>query len=66
MSLSLLLSLIQMGLKVVSAHTSGNTAEIAKTGPVLIDMARAVDTLYKEEVGQPMDWSKIHEHEHLN
>ena len=65
MSLSLLLSLIQMGLKVVAAHTSGNTVEIAKTGPILMEMAGAIDTLYREEIGQPMDWSKIHEHDHL-
>ena len=65
MSLAILLSLIQMGLKMVAAHTSGNTAEIAKTGPILLEMAGAVDTLYKEETGQPMDWSKIHELEHL-
>jgi len=66
MSLALLLSLIQKGLQIVSAHTTGNISEIAKTGPALIEMARAVDTLYKEEVGQPLDWSNIHEHEHLN
>jgi len=65
MSLSLLLSLIQMGLNVVAAHTGGNASEISKTGPVLRQMAGAIDTLYKEETGQPLDWSKIHEHEHL-
>ena len=65
MRLALLLSLIQKGLQIVSAHTPGNTSEIAKIGPDLIEMARAVDTLYKEEMGQPIDWTKIHEHEHL-
>ncbi len=65
MTLSLLLSLIQTGLNVVAAHTGGNTAEIAKTPAFLRKMAKAVDTLYKEETGQPLDWTKIHEHEHL-
>ena len=66
MNLALLLSLIQKGLQVVSAHTSGNTSEIAKLGPDLIEMARAVDTLYKEETGQPINWTNIREHERLN
>jgi len=65
MNLGLLFGFLQLGLDIAAAHAGGNVDEIAKTGPTLRKMAQAVDKLYLEEVGQPLDWSKIHEHEHL-
>ncbi len=61
--MSLWLILIQAGLSIAKQH--GAPGEVTGTGGFLIDAARAVDDLYEKEVGEPLDWSKIREHEHL-
>lgn len=54
--------LIEAGLNLAKNHGDGDAT---KTGGFLLDAAKALDKLSVEETGQPLDWSKIHEHEHL-
>jgi len=61
----LMLTLFEIGLKIAAARVSGNVEEIAKIPTLMRQMVLAVDALYKSEVGEPIDWSKIHEHKHL-
>ena len=62
----LMLTLFEIGLKIAAARVGGNAEEIAKIPTLMRQMILAVDALYKSEVGEPIDWSKIHEHEHLD
>jgi len=61
----LMLTLFEIGLKIAAARVGGNAVEIAKIPTLMRQMVLAVDALYKSEVGEPIDWSKIREHEHL-
>lgn len=61
----LLLILIEAGFNIGAAHMGSKGGEVIKTGGFLLDAARAIDGLYQEEHGVPMDWSRIREHEHL-
>ena len=55
--------LIEAGLNIAKNHSTGGGA--VKLGGFLFDAARALDQLSVEETGQPLDWAKIREHEHL-
>ena len=61
----LMLTLFEIGLKIAAARVGGNAKEIAKIPTLMRQMVLAVDALYKSEVGEPIDWSKIREHKHL-
>ena len=61
----LLLLLIQAGFKIGAAHAGSAGGTVIKTADFILDAARALDDLHKEETGQPLDWSKIRIHEHL-
>ncbi len=58
----LLLTLFEVGLKIAKAHIGGPAGEASG---FILEAAKALDDLHREETGQPLDWSKIHEHEHL-
>jgi len=55
--------LIEAGLNIAKNHGAGG--DVTKTGGFLVDAARALDQLSVEETGEPLDWSKIREHQHL-
>ena len=61
----LMLTLFEIGLKIAAARVGGDVEEIAKMLKLMRQMVVAVDDLYKSEVGQPIDWSRIREHDHL-
>jgi len=61
----LLLILIEAGFKIGAAHAGSAGGTVIKTADFILDAARALDDLHKEETGQPLDWSKIRIHEHL-
>ncbi len=61
----LMLTLFEIGLKIAAARVGGDVEEIAKIPKLMRQMVVAVDDLYKSEVGQPIDWSRIREHDHL-
>jgi len=61
--MSLWLILLQAGLSIAKEH--GAPDSVTGSGGFLIDAAKAIDELYEKEVGEPLDWSKIREHEHL-
>jgi len=61
----LLLILIEAGFEIGAAHAGSKAGTVIKTSGLLIKAARAIDQLYDEEVGQPMDWSSLRHHEHL-
>ena len=61
----LLLLLIEAGFKIGAAHAGSAGGTVLKTADFILDAARALDDLHKEETGQPLDWSKIRIHEHL-
>ncbi len=61
--MSLWLILIQAGLTIAKEH--GLSGDAANTPAFLLDAARAVDELYEQETGQPLDWSTIRHHSHL-
>ncbi len=61
----LLLSLIEAGFEIGAAHAGSKAGTIIKTSGMLIKAARAIDELYDEEVGQPLDWSSLRHHSHL-
>ena len=58
-------TLIEVSLQIFRAHASGNVAETAKIPQLLIKIVRDVDAQYEKEVGQPIDWNTIRQHEHL-
>ena len=60
-----LLALLDLGIKIAQAKLSGNAAEIAKIPALLVKMAANLNQLSVAEVGKPIDWSNIQEHEHL-
>lgn len=55
--------LIEAGLNIAKNHSTGGGS--VKLGGFLFDAARALDQLSVEETGQPLDWDKIREHQHL-
>lgn len=55
--------LIEAGLNIAKNHSAGGGA--VKLGGFLVDAAQALDQLSIEETGQPLDWDKIREHQHL-
>lgn len=61
----LLLILIEAGFEIGAAHAGSKAGTVIKTSGLLIKAARAIDQLYDEEVGQPLDWSSLRHHEHL-
>ena len=61
----LMLALFEIGLKVAAARVGGDAEKIAEIPTLMRKMVLAMDNLYKSEVGQPIDWSKIREHGHL-
>jgi len=61
----LMITLFEIGLKIAAARVGGKAEEIAKIPTLMRQFVVAVDRLYASEVGEPIDWSKIHEHEHL-
>ena len=61
----LLLILIEAGFEIGAAHAGSTGGAVIKTSGMLIKAARAIDELYSEEVGQPLDWSSLRHHDHL-
>ena len=62
----LLMILLQSVLNIAKAHTSNAAGnEILDTTSFIIDAAKAIDDLYQEEYGTPLDWSTIRHHSHL-
>jgi len=61
----LLFALFEAGLKIAKAHIGGPAGEVIETGGFLMEAAKAIDDLHREETGQPLDWDKIREHKHL-
>lgn len=61
----LLLILIEAGFKIGASHMGSGGGTVIKTADFILDAARALDDLYKEETGEALDWSKIRLHEHL-
>jgi hypothetical protein len=62
---ALLLLFLQAGLKIAKRHTGEAGDEVIDAGDFIIDVVRDLDRLYEEEVGQPIDWTRIRTHEHL-
>jgi len=62
----LLMILLQSILSIAKAHVSNATGgEVLDTSSFILDAAKAVDDLYQEENGEPLDWSTIRHHQHL-
>ena len=62
----LLMILLQSVLNIAKAHVSNATGgEGLGTTSFIMDAAQAVDSLYQEENGEPLDWSTIRHHSHL-
>ena len=61
-----LLLLFQAGVNIAGAHVKNKTAvEGLSTINFILDAAQALDDLHREETGEPLDWSKIREHQPL-
>lgn len=61
-----LLLLFEAGVNIAKAHVKNKTAgEILSTTSFIMDAAKAIDDLYQEENGEPLDWSTIRHHQHL-
>jgi len=62
----LLLLLLEAGINIAKTHVSNSTGgEILDTTSFIMDAAQAVEKLYQEENGEPMDWSTIKHHQPL-
>lgn len=62
----LLLLLMQAGLNIAKAHWKNTLGqEVLGTTSFIMDAAQAIDALHQEETGEPLDWSKIREHQPL-
>lgn len=62
----LLVILLQSILNISKAHISNALGgEILDTSSFILDAAQAVDDLYREENGTPLDWTTIRHHSHL-
>ncbi len=62
----LLMILLQSTLNIAKAHVSNSTGgEALDTTSFILDAAKAVDQLYQDENGQPLDWRTIRHHSHL-
>ncbi len=62
----LLMILLQSVLNIAKAHISNKVGgEVLDTSSFILDAAQAVDDLYKEENGTPLDWTTIRHHSHL-
>lgn len=63
----LLVILLQSILNISKAHISNALGgEILDTTSFILDAAKAIDDLYQEEYGQPLDWSTIRHHQPLS
>ena len=61
-----LLLLLQAGINIANGHVKNKAGgEVLDLTSFILDAARAVDSLHQEEVGEPLDWSKIREHQPL-
>lgn len=61
-----LMILFQAGLNIAKGHISSATGgEVLDTTSFILDAAQAIDSLHREETGEPLDWSKIREHQPL-
>lgn len=65
MNLGTLAGFLQLGLELYAAHASGDKKKIRNTGKTIRKLATELDLLYYEEEGEPLDWSKITKHDHL-
>ncbi len=62
----LVIILLEAGLGIAKAHWKNALGgEVLGTTSFIMDAAQAVDLLYQEENGEPLDWSKIREHQPL-
>jgi len=62
---ALMIGLFEIGLKIAAAHAGGKVEEMATIPGLVRRMAVKLNDLSVSETGQPIDWSNIHEHEHL-
>ncbi len=61
-----LLLLLQAGINIANGHLKNAAGgEILDLSSFILDAAKALDSLHEEETGQPLDWSKIREHQPL-
>ena len=61
-----LLLLLQAGINIANGHVKNKAGgEVLDLTSFILDAARAIDSLHQEEVGEPLDWSKIREHQPL-
>ena len=60
-----LLALMELGIKIAKAKMSGTAAGAANIPLLLVKMAANLNKLSIEEIGEPIDWSNIQEHDHL-
>ena len=61
-----LLILFQAGLNIANGHLKNAAGgQILDLSSFILDAAKALDSLHEEETGQPLDWSKIREHQPL-
>ena len=62
----LLLILLQAGINIANGHVKSKAGgEVLDLTSFILDAAKALDDLYQEETGQPLDWSKIRHHQPL-
>ena len=61
-----LLLLLQAGINIANGHLKNAAGgQILDLSSFILDAAKALDSLHEEETGQPLDWSKIREHQPL-
>lgn len=61
------LLLLQAGINIAKTHVSNATGnQILDTSSFILDAAKAVDDLYQEENGEPLDWTTIRHHQPLS
>ena len=61
-----LLILLQAGINIANGHVKNKAGgEVLDLTSFILDAAQAIDSLHQEEVGEPLDWSKIRHHQPL-
>jgi hypothetical protein len=62
----LVMILLEAGLGIAKAHIKNALGgEVLGTTSFILDAAKAIDALHQEENGEPLDWSRIREHQPL-
>ena len=61
-----LLLLLKAGFNIADGHVKNAAGgEILDLTSFILDAALAIDSLYQEEHGEPLDWNKIRHHQPL-